>query len=521
MANYREILRLDSLHYTQRQIAASVHSSRNTIKEVLDAAKRTGISWPLDDSVTNEMLMATFYPERLTATNPRKEPDFSYIHKELARPGVNLTLLWSEYCEKCRNTGNTPYMYTQFCDKYRHWARVTKATMRIHHKPGDAMQVDWAGNTIPIYNPVTAEITDAYLFVSVLPCSCLVYAEACENMQTERWLSCHVHAYSYYGGVTRLLIPDNLKVGVKSNTRYETILNRSYQEMAEYYGTAIVPARVEHPKDKSLVEGSVKYASTWIIAALRSRKFFSIEEVRQAVSEKLEELNHFPFKKREGNRHSAYLNEEQAFMQPLPLTPFEPAVWSTAKVPHDYLISDGKNKYSVPFDLIGETVDIRLTVTTVEAFFHGSRVSSFPRKASAQRDPIIQPEHMPMEHRKYLYYNVEDFLVWAKSIGIHTTSVIRYFLTSGKEPEQGYKFCANLTKLADRYGHERVEKTCERALIYTSEPSIRNISTILKNGQDKVPASVSETSSKHEVGESHGITRGAAYFSRKGGVSND
>lgn len=521
MANYREILRLDSLHYTQRQIASSVHSSRNTIREVLDVAKKTGISWPLDDSVTNEMLMATFYPERLTATNPRKEPDYSYIHKELARPGVNLTLLWSEYCEKCRNTDNTPYMYTQFCDKYRHWARVTKATMRIHHKPGDAMQVDWAGNTIPIYNPVTAEITDAYLFISVLPCSCLVYAEACENMKTERWLSCHAHAYSYYGGVTRLLIPDNLKVGVKSSTRYETILNRNYQEMAEYYGTAIVPARVEHPKDKSLAEGSVKYASTWIIAALRNRKFFSIEEARQAVSEKLEELNHFPFKKREGNRHSAYLNEEQAFMQPLPLTPFEPAVWSTAKVPHDYLISDGKNKYSVPFDLIGESVDIRLTVNTVEAFFHGSRVSSFPRKASAQRDPIIQPEHMPMEHRKYLSYNVEDFLVWAKSIGIHTVSVIRYFLTSGKEPEQGYKSCASLTKLADRYGHERLEKACERTLIYTSEPSIRNISTILKNGQDKVQSSASETSSKNEIGESHGITRGAAYFSRRGGVSND
>lgn len=378
MINYREILRLASLKYSQRQIAASVHSSRNTVKEVLDASMKAGISWPLDDSVTNGMLMATFYPGRLATTNLRKEPDYSHIHKELARPGVNLTLLWSEYCEESRNAGNTPYMYTQFCDKYRHWARITKATMRIRHKPGDAMQVDWAGNTIPIHNPVTAEITNAYLFVSVLPCSCLVYAEACDSMQLDKWLSCHAHAYSYYGGVTRLLIPDNLKVGVKSNTRYETILNRSYQEMAEYYGTAIVPARVDHPKDKSLAEGSVKYASTWIIAALRDRKFFSIEEVRQAVSEKLEELNNFPFKKRPGNRHSAYITEEQAFMQPLPLTPFEPAVWSTAKVPNDYLISDGKNKYSVPFDLIGETVDIRLTLTTVEAFFHGMRVASHP-----------------------------------------------------------------------------------------------------------------------------------------------
>lgn len=290
--------------------------------------------------------------------------------------------------------------------------------------------------------------------------------------------------------------------------------------MAEYYGTAIVPARVKHPQDKSLAEGSVKYASTWIIAALRNRKFFSIEEVKQAVSEKLGELNHFPFKKREGNRYSAYLNEERVFMQPLPLTPFEPAEWSTAKVPQDYLISDGKNKYSVPFDLIGESVDIRLTGNTVEAFFHGSRVASHPRKASVQRDPIIQPEHLPMAHRKYLSYNEEDFLAWAKPIGTHTFTVVRCFLSSGKEPEQGYKSCASLTKLADRYSYERLEKACERALIYTSEPSIRNISTILKNGQDKV-SSDSEMSSKHQTSESHGITRGASYYSRKGGISND
>lgn len=226
-------------------------------------------------------------------------------------------------------------------------------------------------------------MTNAYLFVAVLPCSCKAYAEACDNTRTEAWLACHVHAYSYFGGVARLPIPDNLKTGVQSNTRYETTMNRSYQEMAEYYGTAIVATRVRAPQDKSLAEGTVKYASTWIIAALRNRKFFSIRDVREAVFENLQELNNRPFKKREGSRSSAYRDEEQAFMKPLPFSPFELAVWSTAKVHKDYLIPDGKNKYSVPFDLIGETVDIRLTTGTVEAFFHGSRVSSFPRRQSA------------------------------------------------------------------------------------------------------------------------------------------
>lgn len=518
MVNYREILRLSSLGYSQRQIAASSRSSRNTVKDVLEAAHKAEIQWPLDDSATNEALEAAFHPDRIAAVNPRKEPDCVHLHKELARPGVNLTLLWSEYCEECRTNGNTPYMYTQFCDKYRRWARTTKATMRIQHKPGDAMQVDWAGNTIPIHDSVTGEAADAYLFVAVLPCSCKAYAEACDNMRTEAWLLCHTHAYSYFGGVARLLIPDNLKTGVQSNTRYETVMNRSYQEMAEHYGTAIVPARVRAPQDKSLAEGTVKYASTWIIAALRNRKFFSIGEVRDAVREKLEELNNYPFKKREGSRNSAYLNEEQAFMKPLPFSPFEPAVWSAAKVHKDYLISDGKNKYSVPFDLIGETVDIRLTSATVEAFFHGSRVSSFPRMQSAQRDPLVNPDHMPTEHRKYLSYNEEDFLAWGKSIGIHTEKVVRCFLTSGREPEQGYKSCASLAKLADRYGHARLENAGGRVLAYSADPTIRNISTILKNGQDKVPFQKEQTEiPKGDKG--HGITRGAAYFSRKGGAS--
>ena len=514
MVNYREILRLNSLKYTQRQIAASVHSSRNTISEVLRLAAAVGLNCPLDDAVTNEQIMALLYPDRTDAVNPRKEPDYSYIHRELAKPGVNLTLLWTEYCSTCNTEGNTPYMYSQFCDKYRQWARVTKATMRIQHKPGEVMQVDWAGTTIPYHDRITGEVYETYVFAAVLPCSCYAYVEACEDMKSTNWLLCHVHAYEYFGGVTRLLVPDNLKTGVVKNTRYDTQLNRSYQEMAEYYGTAVVPARVLHPKDKSLAEGTVKFATTWIIAALRNRKFFSFQEVRVAVAEKLEELNRYSFKKREGCRYNAYSDEERAFMKPIPLTPYEPAVWSTAKVPLDYLISDGKNKYSVPFDLIGEEVDIRLTKSMVEVFFHGSRVASHKREMKQLRNPVTQPEHMPMEHRKYLSYNADEFTRWAQSVGQFTVKVVDGFLSAGREPEQGYKACASLTRLGDKYGIERLEKACERVLLFSTQPSIRNISTILKNGQDKVQATINTTATSNNG--SHGITRGAAYF-RKGG----
>jgi len=324
--------------------------------------------------------------------------------------------------------------------------------------------------------------------------------------------------YNYYGGVARLLIPDNLKVGVTKNTRYDLILNRSYSEMAEYYDTAVIPARVDRPQDKSAVEGTVKHTSTWIIAALRNRKFFNIRELREAVSEKLEEFNAKDFKKREGSRLTAFLSEEKAFMKPLPATPYEPAVWSTATVQRDYLITDGKNKYSVPFDLIGESVDIRITRNTIEAFFHGARVASQPRSDKILRDPVIVPEHMPENHRKYLSYNEDEFLAWAEGVGTYTVAVIKHFLGSGKVSEQGYKACASLTRLSDRYGHERLENACKRTMTYTRQPSLRSISTILKNGQDRKNIEEDSNTSPKKVGS--GITRGADYY-RRGGVHND
>ena len=288
--------------------------------------------------------------------------------------------------------------------------------------------------------------------------------------------------------MTRLLIPDNCKTATTANTRYETVLNRSYQELAEYYGTAIVPARVRKPQDKSAAEASVRFAETWIIAALRDRKFFSIGEVNEAIAEKLEELNNRPFQWMAGTRRSAWLEEEKPYMLPLPAVPFEAAVWSVAKVPNDYLISDGRNKYSVPYNLIGEKVGIRVTKTAVEVFCHGSRVAGHRRLQTIQREPLVKLEHMPLAHQKYLAYNAGDFSRWAMSVGSMT---VQYFLTSGAVPEQGCKACASLTKLGERYGRERLE-----------------------NGQDR-PAKAAPPDKPNDSNR-FGITRGVSYF-RKGG----
>ena len=246
-----------------------------------------------------------------------------------------------------------------------------------------------------LFDSITGEEYKAYLFVAALPCSSYLYVEACTDMKQENWLMCHVHAYEYFGGVTRVLVPDNLKTGVTANTRYETQLNESYRELAEYYGTAIVPARVRKPQDKGLVERSVGFSTTWITAALRECKFFSFSEVREAVAKRLEVINTKPFQKRPGSRREAYLTEEKEFMLPLPKRPYEPSVWRQQTVGNDYLISDGVNKYSVPFDLIGEQVQIRLTKDLVEVYFKGSRMTSHKRLEKYSIQPVVPPAAFP------------------------------------------------------------------------------------------------------------------------------
>ena len=515
MVDYREILRLLSLKYNYTQIAEALHSSRNTIREVGKLADEKGISWPLEEELTNQRLYELLYPERLEKAQVYMEPDCAYIHTELAKKGVNLTLLHEEYKVKCAGAGRVPYQYTQFCEIYRSWARKSKATMRIHHKPGDAMEVDWAGGTLPITDPVTGETLPAYLFVAVLPCSCYAYAELCSDMQSENWLLCHVHAYEYFDGVPRLLIPDNLKTGVTKNTRLDTIINRSYTELADHYDTAVVPTRVKAPKDKSHAEGTVSYASTWILAALRNDTFFSLAEAKEAVAKKLEELNGYPFKKREGNRREAYLLEEKEFMQPLPANPYEPSIWSEQTILLDYTVTDGLNKYSVPYDLIGEVVSVRITRNAIEAFFHGNRIAVHPREQVRKRDPITAESHMPENHRQYMRYTNDDFRSWAAGMGPNTEKVVRFFLESGRAPEQGFKSCASLKKYADRYKKERIEEACRQILTFSGEPSIRGLGILLKSPIKRGPSDM-PSSSTNSNRRSRGITRGADQF-RMGG----
>ena len=515
MIDYREIIRLKSLDHSNSHVAASVCSSRNTIADIYRRVQTLDIGWPIPDNLTNKDLQTLLYPER-RSREERKLPDYEYVYKELAKPGVTLSLLWAEYCANCEAEHVIPYQSTQFNDKYHAFAASKKATLRIHHKPGEKLEVDWAGTTLYVTNNMTGEQMKAYVFVASLPCSLYGYAEAFSDMKSNHWIEAHIHAYQYFGGVTRILIPDNLKTGVIKNTRNELKLNRSYHEMAEYYETAIIPARPRAPKDKPSAEGSVGVMSTWIIAALRNRKFFSYAKLNEAVREKLEEYNSKSFQKKEGSRRTAFEKEEKSFLMPLPASQYETAIWSDATIQPDYLISVDNIKYSVPYEFIGKLVEIRYSQTSIEVFFHNNRIASHVRHYG-YHDPVILPEHMPENHRQYLAYSSENFIEWANNIGKSTLMVMNVLLTTYKVDKQAFPSCRSLMKLVDKYSVKRVEAACTRALAYTPTPSIKNIQMILKSGQDRVKPDNSTPSSKNS--SQYGFTRGAEYFG--GGESND
>ena len=509
MTDYREILRLYSLGFSKQSIAESCNCARNTVRSVLENAQAHGITWQGSKTPSNEVLRKQLFPG--SSTVQYRMPDYEQIHKEMQKSGVTLSLLWVEYCEQCRAAGEIPYQSTQFNKYYADYVHKTKATMHLNHKPGETMQVDWAGDTLGIIDTSTGELMPAYLFVTVLPYSGYAYAEAFLDEKQEAWINAHVNAYRYFGGVTRILVPDNLKTGVIKNTKDDTVLNRSYREMAEHYGTAVIPARPRMPKDKAFVEGSVGVVSTWIIAALRNRQFFSLTELNEAVDEKLYEFNHKPFQKKEGNRAVAF-EEEKPFLLPLPAVPFELAMWKVATVQYNYHISVDKQNYSVPYEYIKQKVDVRLTSHTVEIFFEGNRIASHPRLHGRPNQYSTLETHMPPEHQKYLQWNGERFLHWAEQIGDNTATVVRCFLTMYAVEQQGYKACMALLKLTDKYPPERLENACRKALSYTPQPSYKSIQSILKSGQDKLLLEEPEPTTKKA--SQYSFTRGAEYYRR-------
>ena len=509
MTDYREILRLSSLGINHSKIAESMGIARQTVVTTLQRAVAQELSWTSAEALSDKELAARLYPPGNAAGY--KMPDYEKVHQEMAKPGVTQQLLWMEYCDRCRDAGEIPFQLTAFKKHYREWLARTKSTMHIQRKPGEIMEVDWAGQTARLTDTDTGESIEASVFVAAMPYSGYAYAEAFLSQTQEDWTAAHVNAYNFFGGVARILVPDNLKTGVIKNTRSELVLNKAYQELAEHYGTAIMPARVRTPKDKATVEGAVGTVSTFILAAIRNQQFFSLRELNEVIRERLHLLNHKAFQKKPGSRATLFL-EERASLLPLPVQEFELAVWKIATVSFNYHVGVDGQFYSVPYDYIKRKVDVRATRHVVEVFFEGSRICSHVRLYGRQGQYSTQEAHMPPNHQQYVQWNGERFRKWAAKIGPNTAAVVEGILAGYKVEQQGYRACMALLKMADSYTPERLEAACVKALRYTPRPAYKTIQTILKSGQDRIsdePAAPPEPSL-------FGFTRGAEYY-RKGG----
>lgn len=513
MTNHKEILRLNSLGISNKDISVACKCSRNTVTRVLQRAAQQKLRWEQTESLSGKEVTEILFPD-LSCPSAYRMPDYEHVHREMQKSGVTLSLLWVEYCEQCRNSGEMPYKSTQFNKYYADFIQKTKATMHLTHKAGEVMQVDWAGQTAFIVDTDTGELLKAYIFVAALPYSGYAYVEAFLQQKQEEWIAAHVHAYRFFGGVTRILTPDNLKTGVIKNTKDETVINKVYQEMSERYGTAILPARPLSPKDKAMVEGSVGVISTWILAALRNQQFLSLGELNEAIEEKLYQFNHKPFQKKEGSRATAFA-EERPFLLPLPAHPFELATWKEATVQFNYHVSVDNMNYSCPFEYIKQKVNIRLTRTAIEIFFEGNRIASHPRLHGRPCQYSTLEMHMPPDHQKYIAWNGKRFIQWAEQVGENTAAIVRLFLGSRKVEQQSYKSCMALLKLTDKYPPQRLESACAKAFSFSTMPSLKSIQSILKSGQDKLLNKETDTKKSVSVSE-YGFTRGAAYYAKEG-----
>lgn len=509
VVDYKRVLQLHSLGVSNRGIAEAMGCSRNTVERVLRAAAEKGATAQavvgLDSSAVRELLLG----EPTVRVSVQTAVDMEWVHRELARPGVTLQLLWGEYAQKVRAGGGVPYRYSSFTEQYRGWAKITGATMRIERKPGEVVEVDWAGDVMTFIDAGTGASRKAYLFVAALAYSAYFYVEAFVDQKLPAWIDAHVGAFEFFGGAGRLLVPDNLRTGVSKSDRYEPVLNPAYAALAEHYGTAIIPARVRHPRDKALVENTVRHGANQIIAALRDRQFIGLAELNDAISDQVQALNAKPFQKRGGSRAEVFAREERAFLIPLPALRFEMAELRKAKVAPNYHVQVAGAHYSVPARLIGKTLNIRVTSQVVEVFDGIERVATHTR-ANTKGTYRTVADHMPPAHRAQLKdWTPARFTTWASGIGTNTLAVIEAILASKKIVEQSYRSILGVMALAKKPGGiTRLEDTCFAALQITANPSYSLVKRLWAQWTPAPPQPKSLADG--------GFVRGADYYKQPG-----
>jgi len=504
MRKLSEVLRLSlEQKLSVRRIARSCCLARSTVADYLGRSRAAGLGWPLAEGMDEERLEALLFPVRENLNMPRPQLDMGYIRNELRGQHVTLQLLWEEY------RGHTPegYSYSQYCQLYRDWLGKQAISLRQEHRAGEKLFVDFAGDTIPIQNPKTGAVTPGHLFVAVLGCSNYTYAEVTATEQLPDWIGAQVRALEFMRGVPLVVVPDNTKTAVKSPCWYDPDINLTYQELAVHYGFAVIPARRCKPKDKAKVECAVLIAERWILAALRHHVFFSFGEVNAAVAQLLTRFNDHPFKKLPGCRRDVFERMERPVLKPLPEQRYELAEWKSVGVNVDYHVEIDGHYYSVPYGLIKQRVSARYTRSSVEVFHKSRRVAVHVRSFLKGRHTTLS-EHRPPAHREYLAWTPERIASWAESIGPHCSAAARQIMASRPVPEHGFRPCLGLIRLGKRYGNDRVNRACGRAL-KLNIVGYRHIENMLKSGRDKMPLPEEPAAAAIVA---HDNVRGAGYY---------
>ena len=522
MRQIKEVLRLrHEAKLSQRRIALAVGLGKSSVCDYLERAERAGLDWAQIKALSEPELEQQLF-RQLGRNEPasRAPIDLAWVQRELRHKGVTLQLLWAEYAEaaSARGPAIRPYQYSQFCDAYARHKQTLRPVMRQEHRAGEKLFVDFSGARPCIVDPLTGEATMVELYVAVLGASNYTYAEATRTQQLGEFVGATTRALEYFDAVPEVIMPDQLRSAVSRPCLYEPEINATFAEMGAHYGCAIVPARPKKPRDKAKVEVGVQIAQRWILACLRHRVFFSLDELNIAIAELLERLNKRPLSKSTQSRRELFETLDRPAMKPLPAMRYVLGQWKLdVGVPPDYTVVFDERRYSVPCALIGQRVDIRATTSTVEVFHKHQRIASHLRSYGPKGKPVIATEHRPRSHQEYGAWPPERFVSWARTIGPNVAALIEAMLAADRHPELRYRSALGVIRLAKSYGNERADAACRRAVAIRS-PSYRSVQTILKHALDREPLPVdvdAPVPAPTLTAPPHEHVRGADYFDKE------
>jgi len=505
MHDVREILRQKlTLKRSHRAVVEALGVSMGVISGVVTRAAALGLDWEAVEALDDEALEVRLYGPRITKRLARPLPDPAELHVELRKPGVTLQLLHLEYLERHPDG----YRYTTFCDAYHKWLERRAPTMRQVHIAGDKMFVDYSGKKPHYVEPTTGEVVEVELFVAVLGASSYTYAEATRTQKLVDFTASNARAFTFFGGATNAIVPDQLKSAVTIANRYEAGVQRTFAELGRHYSTTVLPARPRSPRDKAKVEVAVQVAQRWILARMRNERFDSLGALNARIAELCAALNRRVMRHYKASRLELFERLDKPALRPLPAEPFVHAEWARTRLSIDYHAKVGVHFYSAPFTLVHEELWARSTATTVELFHRGTRVASHLRSDVPGRH-TTDGRHMPASHQKHAEWTPTRILGWASTVGPMTAKLAEAILAERRHPEHGYRSCLGLFRLAKRYGHNRVEAACARALVVGAR-SYRHVDSILKHGLDRVPALDVERAEGARV--EHENVRGPDYY---------